>query len=128
MPEPLLGREYADGEVICRQGDPGRYMYVIQAGRAAVVRQEDGAEVVITELGAGDTFGEMAIVDRAPRSATIRANGPVRVLALDKRTFLRGVHEDPSLAYVILQAMSRRIRALTEELSRYKRLAVSGTE
>lgn len=120
MDEGALGREYADGEVICRQGDPGESMYVIQAGRVLVLREEGGREVVMRELTVGDLFGEMAIFDRQPRSATVRAKGTTRVLTLDKRAFLRGVHEDPSLAYRILQAMSRRVRSLTEEVSRLR--------
>jgi len=120
MENGALGREYGDGEVICRQGEPGDRMYVVQAGRAMVVREENGAEVVVRELTVGDVFGEMAIFERQPRSATVRAKGPTRVLTLDKRAFLRGVHEDPSLAYRILQAMSQRVRSLTGELSRLK--------
>ncbi len=120
MDNGALGREYRDGEVICRQGEPGDRMYVVQAGRAVVVREGNGAEVVVRELAAGEIFGEMAIFERQPRSATVRAKGTARILTLDKRAFLRGVHEDPSLAYRILQAMSQRVRSLTEELSRSK--------
>lgn len=120
MGEGALGREYGDGEVICRQGEPGDRMYVVQAGRALVVHEANGREVQLTELSAGDVFGEMAIFDRKPRSATVRAKGPARVLTLDKRAFLRGVHEDPSLAYRILREMSQRVRRLSEELSRLK--------
>ena len=120
MGEGALGREYGDGEVICRQGEPGDRMYVVQAGRALVVHEANGREVQLTELSAGDVFGEMAIFDRKPRSATVRAKGPARVLTLDKRAFLRGVHEDPSLAYRILREMSQRVRRLTEEVSRLK--------
>lgn len=120
MSEGALGTEYGDGEVICRQGEPGDRMYVVQAGRALVVHEANGREVQLTELSAGDVFGEMAIFDRKPRSATVRAKGPARVLTLDKRAFLRGVHEDPSLAYRILREMSQRVRRLTEEVSRLK--------
>lgn len=122
MEEGVLGREYSDGEVICRQGEPGDHMYVVQAGRAVVTHEEGGAEVVVGELTAGDVFGEMAIFERQPRSATVRARGKTRVLTLDKRAFLRRVHEDPSLAFRILQTMSQRIRHLDEELSRLRRL------
>lgn len=118
MYEGALGREYADGEVICRQGEPGDRMFVIQSGRAVVEMDE----VFVTELKAGDLFGEMAIVERRPRSATVRADGPARVLTLDKRAFLRQVHEDPSLAYRILETMSRRVRRLDSELAELHRL------
>ncbi len=117
----MLGREYADGEVICREGEAGDRMYVIQSGRAAVFHKEGGVNVIVGELKNGDIFGEMSIFDRKPRSATVCAKGPARVLTLDKRAFLRGVHEDPSLAYRILEGMSQRIRRLDEEVSQLKR-------
>ena len=117
MYEGALGREYVDGEVICRQGEPGENMFVIQSGRVDVVIDD----VLVTELTAGDLFGEMAIVERRPRSATVRARGPARVLTLDKRSFLRQVHEDPSLAYRILETMSRRVRRLDGELAELRR-------
>lgn len=121
MQPGALGKEYAANDVICRQGERGECMYVIQAGRAVVVREEGDTEVIVGELTAGDVFGEMAIFDRQPRSATVRASGEARILTLDKRAFLRQVHEDPSLAFRILQKMSLRIRGLDEELSRLKR-------
>src|SRR4030042_6002307 len=121
MEAGALGRGDADQEVVCRQGERGDCMYVIQAGRAEVLREEDGAGVVVGELTTGDVFGEMAIFEREPRSATVRVKGQARVLALDKRAFLRRVPEDPSLAFHILQRMSSRIRALNQEVSRLKR-------
>ena len=122
MEEMVLGREYADGEMICRQGEKGDRMYVIQAGGAVVSQEEAGSAVVVGELAAGDVFGEMAIFDRQPRSASVRAKGTSRVLTLDKRAFLRQVHEDPSLAFRILEKMSLRIRHLDAEISRLNRL------
>ena len=111
-----LGREYADGEVICKQGEAGDRMFVLQTGRAAVVREDEGTERVIDTLEKGDVFGEMAIFDKQPRSATVRAAGKARVLTLDKRTFLKRIHEDPSLAFQVLKKMSLRIRSLHEQL------------
>jgi CRP-like cAMP-binding protein/flavin-dependent dehydrogenase len=118
MVEGELGRSYVDGEVICRQGDPGDRMFVVQTGQAVVLHEEDGLEEPVGELGEGDVFGEMSILDQEPRSATVRARGPIRVLTLDKRAFLRHVQEDPSLAYRVLQQMSHRIRGLDAEVSR----------
>lgn len=116
--EGVLGRSYRDGEVICRQGEVGDRMYVIQTGEVVVSREQDGAEEIVGVLGPGEIFGEMSIVEREPRSATVRARGAVRVLTLDKRAFLRQVHEDPSFAYRILQQMSRRTRRLDARVSR----------
>jgi len=121
MEQGTLGKEYGDSEVICRQGERGDCMYVVQSGRVAVLREEDGAQLPLGELAAGDIFGEMAVFDRQPRSATVLARGDARVLTLDKRAFLRRVHEDPGLAFRILEKMSLRIRSLNDELVRQQR-------
>ena len=65
-------------------------------------------------------MGEMAIFERVDRSATLRAMGRVRVLTIDKKNFLRRVHEDPSLAFRIVKTMSGRIRELSDEIARLK--------
>ena len=115
-----LGKIYRDGEVIIRQGDPGDCMYVIQEGKAEVLRETNGIEVQLAVLNEGDFFGEMAIFDHEVRSATVRAAGEVRVLTIDKRTFLRRITEDPSVAFRIVEKMSHRIRELDAELVRLK--------
>jgi flavin-dependent dehydrogenase len=115
-----LGKIYEDGEVIVREGEPGHCMYVIQAGQVEVLRQNEGSEVRLATLDAGDFFGEMALFTREVRSATVRARGPVRVLTVDKKTFLSRISQDPSLALRVVQRMSRRIREMNEELSRLK--------
>lgn len=117
MAEGLLGKDYADAEVICRQGEVGDRMFIIQDGRAVVLREDEGIEEVVGVLGPGDVFGEMSIFERQPRSAMVRAKGAARVLTLDKQWFLSHVQEDPSLAYRILQQMSHRIRSLDAEVS-----------
>jgi len=117
MAEGILGREYADGELLCRQGEQGDRMFVIQAGRVEVVHEEGGRESPVGELGPGEAFGQMAMLDRQPRSATVRARGKARVLTLDKRAFLRRVHEDPSFAFNMLEGMSQVVRRLDDELA-----------
>jgi CRP-like cAMP-binding protein len=115
-----LGKIYRDGEEIVRQGGVGDCMYIIQTGQAEAIQGKEGKEVRLAVLGEGDVFGEMALFERKPRSATVRALGEVRVLTIDKKTFLRRVHEDPSLAFRILQKMSWRIRELDNEMVRIK--------
>jgi CRP-like cAMP-binding protein len=115
-----LGKVYPDGQTIIRQGEVGDRMFVVQEGKARVTREVDGREVHIATLKTGDIFGEMAIFEKEPRSATVTAQGAVTVLSIDKAGFLRRVHEDPSLAYRILQQLSRRIRDANEEIARHK--------
>jgi CRP/FNR family transcriptional regulator len=123
MAAGALGSIYRDGEIIIRQGDLGDRMYVIQEGKAQVLIEREGEEQAIRMAGEGELIGEMAIVERAVRSATVRAVGDVRVLTVDKKNFLRRVHEDPSLAFRIVQTMSRRVRELSDEVARLKREA-----
>lgn len=120
METGALGKVYRDSEAIVHQGEAGDCMYVIQTGQAEVLQEKENKEVHLAVLGEGDVFGEMALFEREARSATVRALGNVRVLTVDKKTFLRRVHEDPSLAFRIMQKMSYRIRELDAELVRLK--------
>jgi CRP/FNR family cyclic AMP-dependent transcriptional regulator len=118
-----LGKSYQDGEVIIRQGEVGGDMYVIQSGRVVVLLEKDGKEVQLAIREEGDFLGEMALFDRDVRSATVRALGPVRVLTVDKKNLLRRIHDDPSLAFRIIEKMSHRIRELDVEVARLSSLA-----
>ncbi len=120
MSRGLLGKVYGDGEIIIRQGESGDSMYEIQDGEVEVIQEKDGREVRLAVLGRGDFFGEMAIFEREVRSATVRAKGEVRALTIDKRTFLRRITEDPSIAFRIVERMSHRIRELDAEIVRLK--------
>jgi CRP-like cAMP-binding protein len=111
-----LGRTYAKDEIVVRQGDVGACMYVVQAGRVEVVSESDGRETRLCELGPGDIFGEMAIFEREVRSATVRTLEPARILTVDRRTFMRRVQEDPSLALNLLESLSHRVRRLDAEV------------
>ena len=112
-----LGKLLQDGEVIVRQGEVGNCMYVIQQGQVEVLLKKGDADVCVAVLGEGDFFGEMALFDQEVRSATVRARGEARILTLEKRTFLRRIHEDPSLAFRMLEKMSRRVRKLNDSLN-----------
>jgi len=120
--EGALGRDYGHDELICRQGEQGDCAYVMQSGRAVVLREDGSGKVVVGQLSAGDIFGEMAIFERQPRAATVCALGAARVLTLDKKALMKRLHEDPSLVFRLLQAMSARIRRLDEEVARLKKL------
>jgi CRP-like cAMP-binding protein len=115
-----LGKEYREGEVIFRQGDTGNCMFVIQDGEVEAIAEADGREFRLRTMGPNEFFGEMALFEKETRTATIRATKPTRILSIDKKNFLGGIHEDPSLAFRIVQTMSHRIRDLTERLARYE--------
>ena len=117
MGKGALGKVYADGEAIVRQGAVGDCMYVVQSGRGEVVQMTDLGQQHLAFLETGDFFGEMAVFERETRSATVRASGEARVLKVDKKTLLRRIKEDPLLAVNLLQTMSHRIRDLNAEVA-----------
>jgi CRP-like cAMP-binding protein len=110
--EGALGKLYRDGEAIVRQGEDGHCMYVVQSGQVRVIREHDGKEFELAVMGEGDFFGEMAIFERQRRSATVLARGDARVLTIDRRTLLQRIQGDPSLAFRIIETLSRRVREL----------------
>ena len=120
--EGALSKEYQKGDVIVHQGASVDCMYVVQSGEAEVVHQMNGSEVRLTTLGEGDFFGEVPLFERVKDPgvvrATVRALSQVRTLTVDRKTIVRRIHEDPSLAYRILETMSRRIKHLEEEVIR----------
>lgn len=117
METKALGKIFEDGETIIRQGDYGDCMYVIQEGQVEIIRELDDNRVRVAVRQKGEFFGETAIFEREVRSATVRALGRARVLTIDKKNLLRGIHEDPSLAYRMVQTMSRHIRELSLEVT-----------
>jgi CRP-like cAMP-binding protein len=119
-----LGRVYNAGEVIFRQGEMGNCMFVVQSGKAEVIGERDGQEIRLAELAQGDFFGEMALFEKIPRSATVRAVTELRALTVDKKILLKKIHEDPSLAFRIMQTMSRRIQDLNTQLMSLQTRAV----
>ena len=116
----VLGKEYKEGEVIFHQGDVGNTMFVIQDGEVEAVAVSHGEEYRLRSMGPNEFFGEMALFEKEVRTATIRAIRPTRVLTIDKKNFLGGIHEDPSLAFRIVETMSHRIRDLTDRLASYE--------
>ena len=118
MEQGALGKLYEDGEVIIRQNEVGSCMYVIQEGRAEIILENEEKDIQIAIRKEGDFFGEMALFDRDVRSATVRALGPCRILTVDKKNLLSRIHQDPSLAFRLLEDMSGRIRELDAEIYR----------
>jgi CRP/FNR family cyclic AMP-dependent transcriptional regulator len=93
---------------LMEQGDRGTEMFVIASGRVRVER--DGRR--INTLGPGDFFGEIALLDGGPRTATVTADEPTRLLVLTHREFHTMMEEFPEVAAEVLNALAHRIRRL----------------
>lgn len=117
MRSGALGRVYEDGELVVVQGEPGNSMYVVQEGHLEVWQEREGRPVSLGTLGRGDFFGEMAIFEREPRTASVKAVGRARVLTVDKKTLLRRIQEDPTLAFRLVEQLSKRLREMNAKLA-----------
>jgi CRP/FNR family transcriptional regulator, cyclic AMP receptor protein len=103
-------RSCDEGEVVFTVGDPSAQMFGVVSGAVDLVK--DG--VVVVRIGPGGTFGEMGIIDKAPRSLTAVAAEPTEVAVIDERTFLFLVQETPMFAIQVMKALAARIRELDQ--------------
>jgi HEAT repeat protein len=104
---------YPSKTTIFHQGEEGNVMFVIVEGSLHVVRSANGTEQVLAQRGPGDFVGEMAVIESAPRSATLRTQSEVRVLAIDGETFKGILRERPDVSFAVLRNISRRLREMT---------------
>lgn len=121
-----LGKVYQDNEIIIRQGDKGNCMFVIQEGVVEVLKEEGAKKVLLAELGKGEFFGEMALFEDEVRLATVRAKGEVRAVTIDKKNFLKRVHQDPSIAYRLVQSLIDRLQEANTRIMQIVELSQSG--
>jgi CRP-like cAMP-binding protein len=109
-------KSFEPGEIIVREGDDGREMFVVQSGRVEITKQIDDRSVKLGEMGRGDFFGEMSLLESQPRAATATAADATRVLVISPGSLLLRIRRDPTFAFELLQGLSGRIRALHRRL------------
>jgi len=105
---------FQPGQIIVTQGTPGQAFYLVLNGRVEILR--DG--VSLGAFGPGDFFGEMSLLDQAPRSATIRALDQTTCLMLSSWDFKTLLEKQPSIAIKLLEVLSRRLRVADERIGR----------
>lgn len=109
-------RTFADGEYIFREGDETQQMFVVQSGEVIISRNSASGTVVFATLKRGDFLGEMSLLESMPRNADARAKGKTTLLAIQAGGFLLKIRRDPTFAFELMQALSRRIRHTNERL------------
>src|SRR6201986_5261758 len=104
--------EYGVGDVIFEEGSTGRELYVVLDGQVEIAKINDGRKTVIVTLGKGEFFGEMAVIDGSARSATALAATPhARVMRINHARFVYLVSQQPAFALMVMDALSKRLRA-----------------
>jgi len=97
------------GEVLFKEGDPGDEMYLIRAGKIKIVKDLEGSEKTLAVIGEGEFFGEMALLDKSPRSAAAIAESDAKLIIVDRDAFLSSVNKNPFIKYII-ETLTTRLR------------------
>jgi CRP-like cAMP-binding protein len=105
-----FGRSVSPGVTIFREGEEGDQMFVIQSGKVRVSKKISGREHILSVLGKGDFFGEMAIVNNVQRTATITAIDQVELLCFNREGFLNMINKNAKIALNIIDRLCRRLQ------------------
>jgi len=111
----LVEQRFEQGAIVCKEGEPGRSMYVVRAGEVVVCRRAASGHLVrVVRLGSGECFGEMTLIDIQPRSATVLVDSAATLYSLTNRDLYRLYQEDVGGYVMVLQnicrELSRRLR------------------
>jgi len=110
---PTVGafiQDYAPGTVLFEENDRGSRMFVIRSGRVRIYRRVAGNEIVLAFLGAGDFFGEMALLENLPRSASAQVVEPSRLIEVDAGTFEDMIRSNAEISARIMRKLASRLR------------------
>jgi CRP-like cAMP-binding protein len=115
MPIDRCINEYRGGEMIFAEGSTGRDLYVVIDGRVDIVKETATGRSLIVSLGKGEFFGEMAVIDGSSRSASaVAGSGGTKVMRINHARFVYLVSQQPAFALMIMDALSRRLRATND--------------
>jgi CRP/FNR family transcriptional regulator, cyclic AMP receptor protein len=111
-----FGRDFEAGTVLFEEGQPGDYMYVVQHGEVEIRRQVGETERVLAVLPPGEFFGEMAILNGRPRSATAVVRVPSRLLVIEGKTFEAMLRARPEIALRIIKSLATRLESANQHV------------
>lgn len=106
---------FQDGDVIAYEGEQGDAMFVIISGEVRVCLMKDGHEVEVARRSSGEYVGELSIINREPRIATLIAAGDVRTLCIDQKSFEGLIRERPDVSLVVIRVLSKRLKEAIEQ-------------
>jgi CRP-like cAMP-binding protein len=118
LAQQMVMRRFNTDQIVFHHGDPGGLLYIISKGKVKITHSTpDGQEAMLAIVGAGDFFGELALLDDSPRSATAEAIEPTETLTLHRDDFMRYIKANPDFALQVLQTLAKRIRRLNNQVS-----------
>jgi CRP/FNR family cyclic AMP-dependent transcriptional regulator len=120
-------RSVTRGTMIMAAGDPTDSLYIVLSGRLKVMMSDaDGKEVILTIIGPGEFFGEMGLIDDAPRSASVVAIEPCELLAITRRDFKKCLAENFEMSMAVMRGLVRRLREADRKIGSLALLDVYG--
>ena len=120
-------KTYKKHAFVINEGDETDSLYVILSGSVKVfISGEDGREAVLNRQGPGEYFGEMALIDRQPRAASVMTLEPSRFMIISRSDFMRCLSRNPEIALNLIEPMTHRIRMLSKNVSSLALLDVYG--
>ena len=111
-----FGKEFRRGDVLFREGEPGKEMYVIQAGKVNITKTVRETEKILATLGAGEFFGEMSILNHKPRSAGAVVAEDAKLLVIDPKTFEAMIRGNVEIAVRLIKKLSDRLQEADEQI------------
>jgi len=127
LTEHCTTRTYPGNTILITEGDETDSLYVIAEGQVkAYASDEHGKEVILSMMGPGEYFGELALVDDAPRSASIMTLTSCKLMIITKRDFQSCLAEHPEMSYSLIRALTRQVRHLTERVKSLALMDVYG--
>lgn len=127
LAQTMLRRRFRRNEVIFHEGDPGDSMHIVVEGRVKITREStEGEEAIVVILSPGDTFGELVLLDGAPRSATATAMEATETMTMPRSTFADLVDGGSPFRWLLLTGIAQRVRRLTDQLAEVHFLDLAG--
>jgi CRP/FNR family cyclic AMP-dependent transcriptional regulator len=120
-------RSYKARDVVLRKGDPALQIFIIAKGRLkAITTGAEGRQAALSIMGPGEVFGEVAVLDGQPRSATITAIERCELLVIQRNDFFRFLEDSPKVGVKLLEVLARRLRHLSEKMADTTFLEIPG--
>ena len=117
LEQVAVKKSFPKNTILFTKGDETDSLYIIKSGKVkTIIVDEDGKEMILSTQGAGEYFGEMSLIDKEPRSATIMTKTPTQMLIIHRDDFLKVFNSNPDMVYGLFKVLLRRLRKATDKV------------